>query len=59
MAEGVKTQLKTSESNEVDILAWMGRTALELIGKGGLGHSFDPLVESKPDAYADAMKAFM
>ena len=59
MIEGVRIQLKTSESDEVDILAWMGRTALELIGKGGLGHSFDPLVESKPDAYANAMKQFM
>ncbi|KIP07530.1 hypothetical protein PHLGIDRAFT_414123 [Phlebiopsis gigantea 11061_1 CR5-6] len=59
LAEGVKNQLKTSQSNEVDILAWMGRTALELIGRGGFGHSFDPLLESKSDAYADAVKDFV
>ncbi|KIK57108.1 hypothetical protein GYMLUDRAFT_774192 [Collybiopsis luxurians FD-317 M1] len=31
------------ETQEVDILAWMARTALELIGQSGLGYSFDPL----------------
>ena len=59
LCEGLNTQLKNSESNEVDILAWMGRTALELIGRGGFGHSFDPLVESKPDAYGEAVKQLM
>ena len=47
------------EPAEVDVVGWMGRTALELIGKGGFGHSFDPLVESKPDAYAEAVKLFV
>ncbi|OCH94337.1 cytochrome P450 [Obba rivulosa] len=44
---------------EVDILNWMGRTALELIGQGGLGYSFDPLEEDVPDVLGDALKAFM
>jgi len=30
---------------EIDVLAWMSRTALELIGQSGLGHSFDSLEE--------------
>lgn len=30
---------------EVDILHWMSRTALELIGQSGMGYSFDPLVD--------------
>ena len=34
----------------------MGRTALELIGQGGLGYSFDPLIESKSNSYGEAMK---
>lgn len=59
LVEGVKIQLKSEDSTEVDILAWMGRTALELIGKGGFGHSFDPLTEGKPDAYAEAVKQFV
>ena len=37
----------------------MGRAALELIGQGGFGHSFDPLVENVPNAYADAIKDFV
>ncbi|KAF5351591.1 hypothetical protein D9758_007265 [Tetrapyrgos nigripes] len=28
---------------EVDMMAWMSRTALELIGQSGLGYSFDPM----------------
>ncbi|OBZ67636.1 Docosahexaenoic acid omega-hydroxylase CYP4F3 [Grifola frondosa] len=44
---------------EVDMLGWMARTALELIGQGGLGYSFDPLVEDKADAYGEAVKQYM
>ncbi|KAH9941860.1 cytochrome P450 [Epithele typhae] len=45
-------------SSEIDLLQWMGRTALELIGQAGLGYSFDPLVADKSDAFADAIKNF-
>ena len=41
---------------EIDILHWMGRTALELIGQGGLGTSFDPLVEDVKNPFAEAIK---
>ncbi len=44
---------------EVDILSWMGRTALELIGQGGLGYSFDPLVEIAPNEFGEAIKALV
>ena len=43
---------------EVDVLMWMGRTALELIGQGGLGHSFDPLDSDMKDTLGHAVKAF-
>ena len=36
----------------------MGRTALEIIGQGGLGHSFDHLTEDTWDGYTEAVKAF-
>ncbi|EMD37583.1 hypothetical protein CERSUDRAFT_154296, partial [Gelatoporia subvermispora B] len=42
---------------ELDILKWLGRTALELIGQGGLGYSFDPLTADVPDDLGDAHKA--
>ncbi|KAL1745738.1 cytochrome P450 [Schizophyllum fasciatum] len=42
---------------EVDILHWMGRTALELVGRGGLGYSFDSLLPGEPShEYATSIK---
>ena len=38
---------------------WMGRTALELIGQGGFGHSLDPLVEDATDNLAISLKLFL
>lgn len=46
----------TDGIEEIDILHWMGRTALELIGQGGLGYSFDPLVEDVSNHFAEAVK---
>ncbi|KAI0329087.1 cytochrome P450 [Cubamyces sp. BRFM 1775] len=43
---------------ELDVITWMGRTALEIVGQAGLGYSFDPLVRDKPDEYASALKTF-
>ena len=43
----------------IDMIHWMGRTALELIGQGALGHSFDSLIEDSNDEYTEAVKAFM
>lgn len=48
-----------SESSDIDVLGWMSRAALELIGRGGIGYSFDPLIEDVSDAYADAAKYFV
>ncbi|EIW57464.1 cytochrome P450 [Trametes versicolor FP-101664 SS1] len=46
-------------AKEIDITGWMGRTALELVGQGGLGHSFDPLTEETSDEYTEAVKALV
>ncbi|EJF63643.1 cytochrome P450 [Dichomitus squalens LYAD-421 SS1] len=43
---------------ELDMLSWSGRTTLEVLGQAGLGHSFDPLTEDRPDEFADAVKDF-
>lgn len=51
----VSSEIKGT-SGEVDILTWMGRAALELIGQGGLGYSFDPLVADMEDTYGHALK---
>lgn len=45
---------------EIDILHWMSRAALEMIGRSGLGYSFDPLVEGiKPHPYSEAIKNYI
>ncbi|KAJ4479999.1 cytochrome P450 [Lentinula aciculospora] len=33
---------------EIDLLGWMARTALELIGQSGFGYSFDNMVDDVP-----------
>ncbi|KAI0628769.1 cytochrome P450 [Trametes polyzona] len=43
---------------ELDLLEWTGRTALELIGQGGLGYSFDPLTRDVADDFASSLKAY-
>ncbi|KAH9930173.1 cytochrome P450 [Amylocystis lapponica] len=58
LRQAIATQVSEGPK-EVDVLNWMGRTALELIGQGGLGYSFDRLVEDTPNEYRDALKAFV
>ncbi|KAI0955823.1 hypothetical protein AcV7_006386 [Taiwanofungus camphoratus] len=41
---------------EIDMLHWMGRASLELIGQGILGYSFDPMVKDASDALGNALK---
>ncbi len=43
---------------EVDMLMWMSRTALELIGQAGLGYSFDFLVSNSANDFALSVKSF-
>ena len=46
-------------TQDVDIIGWMGRAALELVGQGALGYSFDPLVADSKDAFTEAVKSFV
>ena len=39
-------------------MKWMSRAALEYIGQGGLGYTFEALDESKTDTYSEAIKIF-
>ena len=57
LGEAVSSQVKAgSGKTEIDMFHWMARTALELIGQGGLGYSFDPLTENKTNEYGEALK---
>lgn len=42
---------------DVDVMNWMSRASLELVGQGGLGYSFDPLVEDMRNSFGDALKS--
>ncbi|KAH9940844.1 cytochrome P450 [Epithele typhae] len=42
----------------IDMLGWTTRAALEMVGQGGLGHSFDSLEADSTNAYAENMKSF-
>ena len=44
---------------EFNMLDWMSRAALEYIGQGGLGYSFDALDRTKANAYADSIKLLL
>ncbi|KAI0631283.1 cytochrome P450 [Trametes polyzona] len=55
----VRAGSNSTDFAEVDMVGWMGRTALELMGQAGLGYSFDPLVEDASDAYGVALKDLM
>jgi cytochrome P450 len=41
---------------DINMLEWFTRTALELIGQGGLGHSFDSLKGATANPYSKAVK---
>ena len=58
MNSGIEAEVK-DQTATVDIMEWLGRTALELIGQGGLGVSMDSLGEPIPHPLADSVKRFM
>ncbi|THU79868.1 hypothetical protein K435DRAFT_518190 [Dendrothele bispora CBS 962.96] len=44
LEKGLTQKLESgNKSQEIEMLSWMSRTALELIGQAGLGYSFDTL----------------
>ena len=51
-----RVQAGPKDGVELDMLSWMGRTTLEVLGQAGLGYSFDPLTEDRPDEFANAVK---
>ena len=44
---------------QIDVLHWMSRTALKLIGQSGLGYTFDSLAESSQEnTYTRGVRRF-
>ena len=44
---------------EIDVLTWISRAALELVGQAGLGYSLDSLKDDKTSEYGEALKSLM
>ena len=58
LAKGLDVEVGKTATT-VNMLDWLGRTALELIGQGGLGHSLDNLEKPQPNPLGDAVKEFL
>ena len=60
LGDAISARVKAKDGKaEVDMFHWMARTALELIGQGGLGYSFDPLTSDRHDVLGEALRNFM
>ncbi|KAF7792232.1 hypothetical protein EIP86_003267 [Pleurotus ostreatoroseus] len=59
LQRAIRSTIDSGESDEIDIMHWVSRTAMELIGQGGMGHSFDNLSPGVqiPNALGEAMKS--
>ncbi|KIK37049.1 hypothetical protein CY34DRAFT_93378 [Suillus luteus UH-Slu-Lm8-n1] len=55
LRDGIAAQVKHGP-REINMLEWLNRTALELVGQGGLGYSFDCLKEGYVNPYSAAVK---
>jgi len=42
---------------ELDVVEWMGKTALDIIGQAGPGYSFDAL-DDRDDQFSRTLKEF-
>lgn len=56
---GRLSKILESGEQELNMLDWMSRAALEYIGQGGLGYSFDALDRTKTNAYAESAKTLL
>lgn len=58
LRDGIAKQV-VDDTHGIDILNWMTRAALELVGQGGLGWSFDTLEKPEVNTLSEYIKAFV
>ncbi|KAK7691817.1 hypothetical protein QCA50_005220 [Cerrena zonata] len=58
LCTGIEKQIGDNVTT-VNLLDWFGRTALELIGQGGLGYSMDTLEEPISNPFGNALKRIL
>ncbi len=49
-------QVRLTGGQDVNVMKWLSRAALEFIGQGGLGYSFRALDDAKTDSYSETLK---
>ncbi|KAH9941249.1 cytochrome P450 [Epithele typhae] len=57
--DAMLARIKGDHWTEIDMLGWLGRTALELVGQAGLGRSLDSLEGDHASAYGEAVKGLI
>ncbi|KAH9923738.1 cytochrome P450 [Epithele typhae] len=58
LESAIETRVRDGPT-DLDMVGWMGRAALELVGQGLLGHSFDPLITDSKDEFTAAVKSMV
>ena len=59
LRQSIENRVVKNGEAEINMVPWMGRTALELMGQAGLGYSFDSLTEEGQDSFGIALKSFV
>ena len=57
--DALDARVRDTPTVELDLLSWMGRTTLEVLGQAGLGYSFDNFVDDSTDDFGEAIKMFL
>ncbi|KAI0086796.1 cytochrome P450 [Irpex rosettiformis] len=57
LQESIQRDIK-GKDDAIDVLGWLSRSALDSIGRGGLGYSFDALHSEHSNEFANALKTF-
>ena len=57
LGDRIESEARSGKA-EVNVMGWFSRAALDYIGQGGLGHSFDSLDVGNKNVYGNAIKMF-
>jgi len=56
LREVLSEQVRLADGQDVNVMKWLSRAALEFIGQGGLGYAFHALDDTKTDTYSETLK---
>ena len=51
-----------SETGETDVLYWLSRAAMEFVGRGAMGHTFNTITQqgvAAPHPLVESLKAYL